>query len=62
MSYDMIATGDRWWSKASQIVKEDYGQECFHIKFKQKSKFNMILILIRYFFLINVYSSVAMNM
>lgn len=50
MSYDMIATGDRWWSKASQIVKEDYGQECFHIKFKQKSKFNMILILIRYFF------------
>lgn len=47
MSYDMEATGDRWWSKASQIVKEDYGKECFHIKFKQKSKFNLILIQIR---------------
>ena len=58
----MKATGNRWWSQASKTVKEDYGKECFHIKFKQKSKFNMILILIRYFFLINVYSSVAMNL
>lgn len=40
MSYDMIATGDRWWSQASQAVKDDYGQECFYIKFKQKSKDN----------------------
>jgi hypothetical protein len=38
MSYDMVATGDRWWSEASQAVREDYGQECFYIKFKQKGK------------------------
>ncbi|XP_048777810.2 estradiol 17-beta-dehydrogenase 2-like [Ostrea edulis] len=38
MSYDMIATGDRWWSQASQAVKDDYGQECFYIKFKQKNR------------------------
>ncbi|XP_062616817.1 retinol dehydrogenase 7-like, partial [Saccostrea cucullata] len=38
MSYDMIATGDRWWNQATQTVKEDYGHECFYIKFKQKSK------------------------
>lgn len=38
MSYDMIATGNRWWNKASPIVKKDYGQECFYIKFKQKNR------------------------
>nr|XP_022321297.1 retinol dehydrogenase 7-like [Crassostrea virginica]XP_022321298.1 retinol dehydrogenase 7-like [Crassostrea virginica]XP_022321299.1 retinol dehydrogenase 7-like [Crassostrea virginica] len=38
MSYNMKATGNRWWSQASKTVKEDYGKECFHIKFKQKNR------------------------
>lgn len=49
MSYDMIATGNRWWNKASPIVKKDYGQECFYIKFKQKSKNNCVTKFFEHF-------------
>ena len=34
LAYDKKATADRWWNSASNIVKEDFGRQCFIPEFK----------------------------
>ncbi|KAK3107087.1 hypothetical protein FSP39_006862 [Pinctada imbricata] len=34
MKYDRQAAGERWWREASDTVKQDYGKDCFYIRFK----------------------------
>ncbi|KAJ8316429.1 hypothetical protein KUTeg_006443 [Tegillarca granosa] len=37
LAYDKSSTAERWWKSASDVVRKDYGRDCFEITFKQKS-------------------------
>lgn len=34
LAYDKQAAADRWWNSATDIVKEDFGRQCFTPEFK----------------------------
>lgn len=34
LAYDKQAAADRWWNSASDIVREDFGRQCFSPTFK----------------------------
>ncbi|XP_071111282.1 estradiol 17-beta-dehydrogenase 2-like [Haliotis cracherodii] len=34
LGYDKDKTAERWWNAASDAVRNDYGKDCFHIKFR----------------------------
>ena len=36
MAYDKAEVAERWWRRASESVKENYGKDCFYIKHKLK--------------------------
>lgn len=37
LAYDKSSTAERWWKSASDVVRKDYGRDCFNITFKQKN-------------------------